>query len=116
MKYIISLCLTAICFVADAQTPTVISPSTTIETFSALTAGRYRFFGSVTKDTVDLSIDKTLVCPVCPTCPAPIVCPVCPVCPGPVVSVTINKTGQAIFTYQNGSTTTLTLKNNVLIQ
>jgi len=110
MKYLlISLCLTASCFVVHAQSPTVIPPSTTIEAFSALTAGQYRFFGSVTKDTVDLSIDKSLVCAPCPACPPPVVCP-----PPPkqrtAVAVTVTITASKkniLITYDDGTTSTL---------
>jgi len=106
MKYIISLCLTAICSVAHAQTPTVIPASTTIEAFSALTAGQYRFYGTVKKDTVDLSIDKSLVCAACPPPP---------VCPPPpkqrtatAVTVTITAASKKILiTYDDGTTSTL---------
>lgn len=111
MRYIIFLCLTTICSGVHAQAPTIIPASTTIEAFSALTAGQYRFFGSVKKDTTDVGLDKSLVCPICPSCPPPVVCPVCPPIPaqrGIVVSYcwdTVNK--KTIFIYQDGSTSTL---------
>lgn len=95
-----------------AKAQTVISASTTVEGLTALPKGSYRFFTTAKKDTVDLSKDTVLKCPVCPQCP-PVV--ICPVCPPPAkqrtatgITVTITATNKNILiTYDDGSTSTL---------
>jgi len=116
MKYIIFLAALCLSLSVNAQTVPVIPATTTIEAFSAMAPGTYRFFGTgIVKDTTDLS---NVVCPVCTICP---VCPVCPVCP-PVprarnaTGFMITKIGTVIVTYDIGPTSTFIYKNAIIIQ
>lgn len=108
---LIALCL---CLTTAAQTEKQIPDTMTIKKFSQLDSGKYFFIYSESpKDSLHLGLDSRLKCVVCPTCPA---------CPPPLpqrslISLVIDpKTGQGIATYNDRTTSTITLSNLITIQ
>lgn len=115
MKQLIAIFITILfCQMALAQTEKQIPDTMTIKRFSQLDSGKYFFIYSESPtDSLHLGLDSRLKCAVCPTCPT---------CPPPLpqrslVSLVIDpKTGQGIATYNDRTTSTITLSNLITIQ
>ena len=106
MKKLLTILLILSAGIVKAQT--VIPATTTVDSLSGLINGSYRFF-RVNKDTVDLSKDTIMKCPICPLCPPPVVCPP-PAKQRTAVAVTVTITAtnkNILITYDDGSTSTL---------
>lgn len=124
MKYLLFLSLILISAVVNGQV-TTIPASTSIEIVGNLPKGAYKYVATTgTKDTVTITLDQAPVCPSCPppiVCPPPVVCPPCPVCPPApkqrtATSFVINKAGQVVVTYDNGTTTIFNLVNSITVK
>lgn len=113
MKYLI---LAMTLFFSCALSAQNVIPSTmTVETLSTQPKGTYRFYTGPQKDTVDFNLDSQ-ACPACPACPT---VPACPPAPAPRIwaGMSINtKTGVVVVTYKDGTTSTHTLLNPIVIQ
>ena len=120
MKKLIIIGILIILVISSGYAQKNIPAATAISAVSTLANGAYYFINGP-KDTTFFNKDTTLafIKKIHDTIKIPTVCPppvICPTCPGPAIGISINKVGQAIVTYQNGSTTIFTLTQSIMIK